>query len=61
MESEMTDSFKSYSYLKQVFANNGLKYKVIRGYDKKKYSKYGILIVEVFVKGKGRPRIKLLN
>lgn len=67
MESEMTDSFKSYSYIKQLLENSGLDFKIISGYDKDKYSKYGILLicgikverckVEKFLsKGVGRPK-----
>ena len=67
MESEMTDSFKSYSYIKQLLENSGFDFKIISGYDKDKYSKYGILVissvmverckVEKFLsKGVGRPK-----
>lgn len=67
MESEMTDSFKSYSYIKQLLENSGFDFKIISGYDKDKYSKYGILLicgikverckVEKFLsKGVGRPK-----
>lgn len=67
LENEMTDSFKSYSYIKQLLENSGFDFKIISGYDKDKYSKYGILIisgikverckVEKFLsKGVGRPK-----
>lgn len=67
MESEMTDSFKSYSFLKQILERDNLEFKIISGYDKDKYSKYGILLicgikverckVEKFLsKGVGRPK-----
>lgn len=67
MESEMTDSFKSYSFLKQILERDNFDFKIICGYDKDKYSKYGILLicgieverckVEKFLsKGVGRPK-----
>lgn len=67
MESEMTDSFKSYSFLKQILEKDNFDFKIISGYDKDKYSKYGILLicgikverckVEKFLsKGVGRPK-----
>lgn len=47
MESEMTDSFKSYSFLKQILERDNFDFKIISGYDKDKdkYSKYGILLI----------------
>ena len=45
----MTDSFKSYSFLKQILENSGLNFKIISGYDKDKYSKYGILVISLEV------------
>lgn len=45
MENEMTDSFKSYSFLKQILERDNFDFKIISGYDKDKYSKYGILLI----------------
>lgn len=70
LESEMTDSFKSYSFLKQVFDRNGIRFNVVSGYSKDKYSKYGIMNVkdvlvdydkvkDFVVNGKGRPKRRL--
>lgn len=70
LENEMTDSFKSYSYLKQIFEKNNFDFRVVSGYSKDKYSKYGIMdiknvivdydkIKEFVVNGKGRPKKKI--
>ena len=70
LENEMTDSFKSYSYLKQVFEKNNFDFRVVSGYSKDKYSKYGIMDIKnvvvdydkikgFVINGKGRPKKKI--